>query len=429
MSNSKSFSILFRGVLVVFLLIIVIYNFQLRALPIAPRTIMTLLGGVIFVFNVSSKAINTLYFKKYMSILFLFVLLVSWGFMCMVANGSAEWLYPRAMKEWVALFFASYLIAVVAKPLISDVKSVYWLVSIAIALESTIAIVGYFNPSFHAFIQSIEYNEILETVDRDFYFYRMIGLGNAYFFGVLPSCLLGLMSCAYLIAKSKATIYKILALVSFFVITVASVMTARTSAAMIVISLLAMMLFSGKRKMFVTVLIVAVIFYFILNVGVSFLPDEMADWIFEFSDSGSSGTTDQIKGWYADTHFTSKTLFIGDAHYEGTGGSYYMHVDIGYFRQIFYAGLFGLFLKLLINYKCMKLMSIITKNDDIKKYGMLFFLGYLVLMAKGDLDMFVPIVLLVVMFNFCNIGSPLDNEKNSIRYKQLKHRGYSEVVG
>lgn len=58
-----------------------------------------------------------------------------------------------------------------------------------------------------------------------------------------------------------------------------------------------------------------------------------------------------------------------------------------------------------------------TKSDDIKKYGILFFLGYLILMVKGDVDMFAPIVLLLVMFNFCNIESPLVHEKNSNRYK------------
>ena len=142
------------------------------------------------------------------------------------------------------------------------------------------------------------------------------------------------------------------------------------------------------------------ILYLLLNFGVSYLPVEMADWVFELNRTGSSGTTDQLMGWWSDTEYSSKTLLIGDAHY-GTDSSYYMHVDVGFLRQIYYAGILGLFLKLLVNYQCVKLLSKKNVVKDMVYLGLLFFGGFLIMMTKGDINIYLPVMLIVIMINVC----------------------------
>ena len=79
---------------------------------------------------------------------------------------------------------------------------------------------------------------------------------------------------------------------------------------------------------------------------------------------------------------TIQTWIIGDGYWNNPYGSgYYMHTDVGYLRLIYYFGLVGLFVYLLMQ------VSIIKNSFEQKLLIYTIFLYLLVLNLKGFTDL------------------------------------------
>lgn len=87
-----------------------------------------------------------------------------------------------------------------------------------------------------------------------------------------------------------------------------------------------------------------------------------------------------------------KTVLLGDSLWENQDKSYYMNIDIGYIRMIFFNGILGLFFKLLFNYKLT-----CVKDKKFKKLSSIMFLLFLLLNLKGDI-LYLSISLYIYIF-------------------------------
>ena len=69
---------------------------------------------------------------------------------------------------------------------------------------------------------------------------------------------------------------------------------------------------------------------------------------YEESGELESSSTNKLRNMYDIIPSETKTWIIGDGKFKNEDGSYYMYTDIGYFRQIFFYGLIGLFIFLIV---------------------------------------------------------------------------------
>lgn len=383
----------------VFLLIVHIYNFQLIAIPIVLRTVLTAMGGLMFLVDAAYRDKNFLF--KYERILMPAILLFFWGYITMAINGSNESIYTRELQNIIAVFFSAYFIARLSKNVCANFNDILLLVSIAVFVENAISIIGYFVPSFGYFMLNIQPLRITK-IDNEFLldYFRIFGLGNAYFFGVLPSCVLGLFSLSYLIAFSERIKHTAIYVFMYTIIAVTCFLTARTSAIFILLSLISFFFYKKGNiiKRLLYLLLAYVMFSLVVSKMRNYLPDEMLSWAFEITeDPNSSGTLTELVSWWTETSFDVKTFLIGDAKYM-IGDDYYKNVDVGFFRQIYYGGIIGLGLKILINYRSIFVLRNVCDNHAIAVYTSFVFISYLIIMAKGDASIYINAILVPLIY-------------------------------
>ena len=89
------------------------------------------------------------------------------------------------------------------------------------------------------------------------------------------------------------------------------------------------------------------------------LVEQGFELVLNAQDSGemSSASTNRLGEMYESYPTRIETYILGDGYYtDPNDGKYYMHIDIGYFRLIYYFGLLGLFFYLSYQYKLIKMM-------------------------------------------------------------------------
>lgn len=377
------------------LIFIHIYNFQLVYIPFVPRTLMSAVG--IFAFFMMKKKLG--HPKIFRQLLFLCILLVAWGVSVCAVNNSSEMIYNNVLKNYIAVFLSAVCISFFARKTIA-IENLFFIVVAAVLLENVIAAIGFFVPRIGQLLMDIQPERLVNAKVSDITeYYRLVGLGNAYFFGVLPSCAIGLMCSSYLIAMCTAR-QKVFAIIAYIIIGVTCVLTARTSTFLIAISFFGIFIYDGKKKIslktIVLVGIVLILVYFGLLALKDYLPDVMVEWLFGFS--GSEGQRELIT-WWTDTSYELKTLLVGDGHYM-VGEAYYKEIDVGYFRQIYYGGVLGLGMKIALNYLSIHYLTKVIPTREIKIFTILFFLCYLVIMAKGDGDIYIVSLMLLVICDY-----------------------------
>ena len=109
----------------------------------------------------------------------------------------------------------------------------------------------------------------------------------------------------------------------------------------------------------------------------------------KYRDSGEiqSNSFDLTKKMWQTLPDNLLTWIIGDAKYVDENGGYYMHVDVGYLRILFYGGLIGLFLYLLYIYNLARYTYIQSgKNNEVKLFLTIYFILVLMWMWKGHYD-------------------------------------------
>ena len=187
---------------------------------------------------------------------------------------------------------------------------------------------------------------------------------------------------------------------SFLVITVFGMMMARTT---LVGCILGVFIFlrgwvKSLKTFFLSILsisIVAVISIYIVNhyfesSSIDFVA--LSEFAFDmFKDGGGSQTQHSMESMFSMYRFPDdlKTWIIGDAKWMNDSGTgYYMNVDIGYLRALYYLGIFGLIALFVYYYRTIKIIFFNNRVfDKTPILSILALLGYvLVLNLKGPAD-------------------------------------------
>lgn len=394
-----------RYILLIICLLIYIYNIQLQAIPIAAKTLLAVPGFIYFLTDKKNKVT----YQKYIKLFGVALLLFLWGLFTMAINGSDEMLYLAYIKNFLLWFFEVYFLCHLAKSIVSSFLDLCKIITIVVAFESLLALCLKFNPSFAEIVSNIvemkvyqvSFDNYMDTSDLTD-FSRIIGFGNAVYFGVLTSCTLGLISGAYVLYHSKSIFIYI---VCYIIISIVSIMTARTAVVPVVLGLALVLFYHAKERnghVIGTTILISLSAFVTIHLALTFLPDNMLEWQMElFGNMTENSESERLQKWLINTKFEDKTLFIGDAHYKVDEFAYYKNVDIGFYRQIFYSGLIGL--SIILYYNIM-ILKYIKKSDISDKslgpYVAVLFICYLISMFKGDINFVELYLLVLMMFDF-----------------------------
>ena len=332
-------------------------------------------------------------------------ILTLWGFLVVIINNSDQLLYVEYFISLVSAFCASYFLVKATNNNIKSFNALLWIVVLTVFFESVLTIMMRFMPGFQDLMFSLQEFQTRDVDDQELLnINRFVGLGEAVYFGVLPSCALGQVSLTSLMINDKSPKYTLLYWLIFTVVTVVSFLVARYCLAISLICLVWYLynLFSkGEYKKIIVVLSVIVL----LAVSVFaflrlFLPEGVFEWAFELLENGSSDTKDNVLDWLINTKFDFKTFVLGDGLYSNKDGSYYGGVDIGLYRQIFYAGIIGLIILFIVHIEILKECKKLLPSKQVRSLSKFMILSFFVIMLKGDKSIFDLLMLLYVFTNY-----------------------------
>lgn len=177
--------------------------------------------------------------------------------------------------------------------------------------------------------------------------------------------------------------------------------------------------------------VIGILFAFVLAIGIGVLAvfkisenikDPLAKKIFDnyivkpvesiFSENGfESDSTNVLKEMYELD--ISDYLLLGEGKYSNEDGSYFGHIDIGYYRIILYYGIWGIIWLFILYF-----LFIWFGNKTVdKSLKIAFFLFFVVLNFKGDVQLYSNNIL-PLLVGYCYFGSKkmyeVKNRKNKI---------------
>jgi len=414
--NKHSFSKLYLNIQKIVLLAFLffyIYSVPLRYLPwgIGTRMIFALFG-IILIFvdifknlNYKSK-INIHYRVLYGSLLLLTILTIS--MITMLVNSSIDIALIKYSLSLILIFVAGYSIMRLFKlvyNIVSFTKISNYII-VVILLQIILAALMFFIPIVRTNLYAIQNMSAFDMqISEQVVEFRLIGFGSAFFgAGIANGYALMLIATMLKRKETKPTQVFFYSL-AFFLILSLGMMMARVT---IIGGILAIILllfpvqfpkFKPSRKVYSFFLYLILIPILFLST-ISFFSEENRNKVelainygFElfvnYKNEGQfrTASSDELKESYTfPAHF--KTYLIGDGYFadpNSPNDSYYMGVDAGYLRLIYYFGVFGL-----LTFFIFQLNPIIFSlriNDRVHKFFfILSFVYLLILNAKGFTD-------------------------------------------
>lgn len=254
--------------------------------------------------------------------------------------------------------------------------------------------------------------------------FRLIGLGVQFFgAGIINS--ITLLLIAVLLKKNCNSWWRVIYLIfAFLSIFGLGMMMARTTlvGAGMAMGLLALgvKFRNAKSRNLRRIMITLVVFsgFFVALFGsLSIDNKEMikgaSEYGFEMfvnyfeTGSASTASSDHLKDMY-DTYPTEiKTWVIGDGYYADplNKALYYMNIDVGYLRLIFYCGLIGMVIFFYYQYSLLSTINANT-NGEYKQFLIFIFIFVMIANFKG----FTDVTSLMALFMFFTPELKLNNE-------------------
>jgi hypothetical protein len=393
--------VLVKKVGLILLLLIYVYSIVLDFVPISTKILLEGLGLCLCLPKILSNKYRLK--REYKYILQLFFLMILWDVITSIFNGQSEFHIIFDIVPIIGSFFGAELIYKCFKNVYSDNKYFYRILVLTIFIESVIAVLMSLIPSLYTLFDSFlvfNFGDDRLTSAEDLS--RFVGLGYAIYFGVLPSCCLGVMTSVYVISIAENNKLKIFFILAWILIAMVSFLTARTSLALFAISFLYFIYCQKSRgllKVIGSILALLIIVFLVVRFILSNADDRLLRWAFSFliDPESDDGTLGYLQDWYTNTTFDLKTLIIGDARWVDPVWGYYMRVDVGYFRQIYYGGILYLFMTIFSHWKVIK-MSIANYTDGYYRYLLYsMMLGFLCILGKGDASMLSFFILFLVI--------------------------------
>lgn len=381
---SKIISLLrIKYLIIIITLLIYLFFLKINIFPYY-LVIPLLLFGV---FGLSVEISKPTVKKKYIIYLALTSIMFLFSTISITVNHDYDYYYP---KEIILLGIIYFISAFGVKSLFKilnvsyDTKNlsffliitatIQMLLSFAINSSSTFLSLVYIVFKFDSNI-GIEAAQIFSES-------RFIGFGVSFFgLGIFYSYILIIF--AYYIKKYVTMKYYNFSILLYFFVFITALLFSRTSIVGFILSLFILFSFKNIIKALVLLFLLFLLsplIYFdtILN------NNKLAfglEFIFNFKDSQAASSFATLTEMYSKLPDNTLTWILGDAKYRepinvGFAG-YYKDIDVGYLRVLFYGGIFGLFLFVLVN------AYIIFNSFRSKLLTMILFLCFLILNIKG----------------------------------------------
>jgi len=350
------------------------------------------------------KLINNRFVKK---IFLMYVFLLLYSFSWTAINNVFDFSLIRL--NLLAFFFiiAATLITPLILPLIKPYQDKNYLnetckiLILLFCVQSIIQITGFIYTPFADFIHNFYPESILEKEYRGI---RALALTSNPFFSL--SSAYGLIFCLFFYLLSQKAISN--SIIFFVLLLFGSFFAGRTAFIGFAFGLLIFLLcnrlnyFRSLTKLVVfTILIFAATFFiysYILPLGIkSLVDDDLLPFAFEFiynyQETGSFTTNSSdtlVEKHYF--HIDPITFIYGEGRYVNNDGSFFMHTDAGYMRNILYYGIFGLIILAFFQINILISQIRYTKNKKEKFFFVMVTIYLFTLHYKGDVLMVLPII-------------------------------------
>lgn len=408
--------IFMRKCLLFFFFFFYLYPVQFKYVPASTRIIMSFFGLAVLIFSIAKQASvsKDIFISKS-----LIRYLVAFGAIMLVSavsitiNGSVDFEFIKYPLSLVFILLAGYFLHFLTLKTFGKINYTIILnfIVAAVLVQVIISLISFLAPSFNEALLNIQsFNELDISKLEETSGFRLNGFGSTFFgAGIING--FALLGIAMLI-KQKSNPKKNTGFLAFSFIAILALgaMMARTTLIGGIIGILFLLIPSSKlnRKIikikarffaYLLVLPVVIILLVItLFPGFAKSIGTAATFGFEmfvnYSETGSFSTasTDALENMYVFPD-NPKTYIIGDGHYYIKPGDpssgYYKSTDVGYLRLIYYFGIIGLLVYILLQYTTVfNATKINTGNKTFRIYIVLVFILCLINNLKGFTDLF-----------------------------------------
>lgn len=392
-----------RKILLFFCFFSIVFKPEYIFIPHSNNTFFGLLGLILYTTKGNKWMDNYhLYLKPKLLISQYYPVLI-FAILTLIINFSTDIYYVKyiivnylAYWSW---YFVAYLFYEEYNRLDINILIKYFVLSAL--LQVILSLLMFTNPNFQDFLLSfLKQDEIsLDAIQRT-QGGRLLTFGSQFYTAGLINGLI-LILIALTISNNDFTYKKRLFYIfSFFIITIFGMMMARTTLIGCIAGMLILMHSWIKSfKAFVLSLLSFLLIIFLFGyVASKYFDNSAIDFValskfaFDmFEEGGGSQFEHSMESMWSMYKFPNdfKTWIIGDARWMNDSGTgYYMNVDIGYLRALYYLGIFGLIALFVYYYRTIKIIFFNNRVfDKTPILSILALLGYvLVLNLKGPAD-------------------------------------------
>lgn len=227
---------------------------------------------------------------------------------------------------------------------------------------------------------------------------RLMGFGG-FFFGAGIIFSISLILIVYMLlnknTNKKEKIY--LFFIYFFNLCI-GILISRTIVIGFLLSILYFFISTKNKIKYLCNLILVIILVLLIGfILFNFLDVNEKEWIISFVYIHGKGSLNSLLRMYSIFPNNIKTLLIGDSLWGHENTGYYMGIDIGYLRMIFFNGIMGLLSQIFFNWNLTRI-----KNRELKKLSSILFILLLILNLKGFIA-YLPIHFLVKILDIFDI--------------------------
>lgn len=408
---------MFKKILLLLLLFTLIYKPEFIFIPHSVNMFFGIIGILIYIIRRDDTQYITETSNTSIRRIIHFILpFVIVSIVSILINASSDLYYPRYASSLILCYFGTYFFADLFYKVYGEM-SVDKLIDYFVIVECIFLFIGllsFFTPGlYEEFARLQKYNEIsLNAMDRT-EGSRLISIGAQFFTASVINGLVLMLIGIRFYCFSMSVKTKVLYLIAFIFILVVGMMMGRTTiiGGAIGLALIALSFTqrrSGKTKTIISLAIsLAVVFVvyseFIASGSLDF--DVLSEFGFEMfnnyqnGDGFSAHSNERLLDMYNTIPGDLMTWIIGDAKWS-EGDHYYMRVDAGYLRGLWYFGIIGLVSLFWYYYRTVKYIIVEKLTFNGKKFiPMCAFIVYIaVLNGKGPTDLFFYIM----PFVFCN---------------------------
>lgn len=322
--------------------------------------------------------------------------------------------YPVSMLLIVA---AAYFVCSVFASVFPDdfQKNLIYVFVGCVVLQCVIAVAMFISlPVKELMLSMVSAGEVEADLISSTGEFRLLGFGSNFFSSGITNGMALILVCFCLRHYVQSRMSAFLFGFAYLFIALAGILMSRTTIIGVALSLayLHIQLYlsgvpslSGHYRAFMSALVLSIVsalavFFAMVDFSVV---EPMLNWAFEpvinyFSGEGlKSQSTDQLMDMYSESNLKKMPWLIGDAMFKDPfiPGMYYMHVDVGYMRLIYYFGLPGLLAFLVFQIRTIFSVRPFFRHDAM---FMALIVAYLLLLNfKGFTDLFVFFMLFFMM--------------------------------